>query len=479
MLPWEEAIVRALFGTLLADGRRQFRRAYIEVPKKNGKSALAAGIALYLLLGEDEPGAEIYSAAADRDQAALVFNVARDMVAASPALAEHVHVYRNSIVRPATAGSYRVLSADVPTKHGINAHGIVFDELHAQQKRDLWDTLIPATAARRQPLTVAITTAGYDRTSICWEQHEYAERVLQGVIEDPSFYAVLYGAGKDDDWTAPAIWRKANPSLDETVTTEYLAAECQRAQRSPAYENAFRRYHLNQWTEQVSRWMPMDAWRACEGVEVADADLVGVPAFAGLDLGQTDDFTAWVVVFVLPDGRIATRARYWLPHAALERHPLRPYGVWRDHGALTVTEGNVTELDRVEADLLDDCRRWAIREVAYDARGALSIALHLQGQGVVVVDQAQGFPLNEPLRRILELVHQGKLAHGGDPILTWMASNMVVRTNVKGEIRAAKESAGDKIDGMVALAMALGRAIRNQVDPEESAYADGHGLVTV
>lgn len=479
LLPWQEAIIRALFGTLRPDGLRQYRRCYLEIPRKNGKSALAAGIALYLLLGEDEPGAEIYSAAVDREQAAIVFRSAREMVEASPVLMEHVELYRNVILRPATGGTYRVLSADVATKHGLNAHGIIFDELHAQPDRELWDVLTTATGARRQPLTVAITTAGYDRHTICWDQHEYAERVLNGVFTDAEFYGLLYAASREDDWTSPATWAKANPSLDRTISSEYLASECLRAQRSPAYLNSFLRYHLNVWTEQISRWMPMEAWRACGGVEVADEDLVGLPAFGGLDLGVTEDFSAFVIVFLLADGRVALRARYWLPSAAVLAHPERPYAVWERTGALQVSEGNATDLDAVEADVFAWCRRFGVAEVAYDAKHATGLALHLQNQGLTMIDQPQGVQLNEPLRKILELVHAGKLVHGDEAILTWMASNMVVRTNYKGEMRPDKDSAGDKIDGMVALAMAIGRAIRHQTGTEESAYADGHGLVTV
>jgi phage terminase large subunit-like protein len=478
VLPWQRALIDDLFGTLLPDGRRQYRRVYCEIPKKQGKSAFAAGIALYLLLGENEPEAEIYSAAVDREQARIVFAQARRMVETSPELARHVEVFSNALVRTATGGSYRVLSADVPTKHGINAHGVIFDELHALPNRELWDVLQGATAARRQPVTLAITTAGFDRESIGWEEHDRAQRILAGTVEAPDELAVIYAAGPDDDWTDPAVWAKANPSLGVTVRPEFLEAECRRAQLSPAYENTFRRYHLNQWTEQVSRWLPLDAWATCSAA-VDDADLEGAPCYAGLDLGQTEDFSALVLVFVLPDGRWATRTRYWLPAKALERYPHRPYAVWQRQNRLTVHEGDTTTFDAVGADVLEECQRYGVRELAYDKRFATQIAQRLTGAGIVAVDTPQGFQLNEPLRKLLELVLAGKLAHGADPVLAWMAGNMVVRTGTRGEIRPAKDAAKDKIDGIVALAMAIDRAIRSDSQPpEESAYAD-HGLVTV
>lgn len=477
-LPWERDLLATLFGTFRPDGLRRYRRCYVEIPKKNGKSALAAGIALYLLLGEDEPRAEIYSVAADRDQARLVFGTAKAMLDMSPGLAEHAQIYRDSIVRPATGGVYKVVSADAPTKHGVDAHGIIFDELHAQRDEELWRTLWGATAARRQPLTFAITTAGYDRHSICWEQHDYATKVRDGVIEDDEYLPVLYAAAPADDWKDPATWAKANPSFGETVREEYLAAECRRAVASPAYENSFKRFHLNLWTEQISRWLPLDAWLACEAA-VDDADLVGLEAYGGLDLGETDDFTAFVLVFLLPDGRIATRSWFWIPQATLEKRPLRPYAVWQRAGRLIVTEGASTEADVIERDVLARCQEFGVREVAFDKRFAYQMAQHLIGAGVTMIDTPQGWSLNESLRKLLALVTEGKLAHGGDPVLTWMASNVVVRTGTKGEIRIDKPGAADKIDGIAALTMALDRVVRHEGGEGESAYADGHGLVTV
>src|SRR3990172_1426667 len=236
--------------------------------RKNGKSTLAAGIALYLLFMDDEAGAEVYGAAADPEQAAIVFNLGSQMAGESPELAQRCERFKRSIVVPETSSVYRVLSADVPTKHGLNAHGVILDELHAQPNRNLWDVLVTATGARRQPLVVAITTAGYDRESICWEQHEHARQILEGIIEDDEYFAYIRSADEKDDWTDPKTWRKANPNLGVSVQESFLAAECRRAQLTPAYENTFRRLLLDQWTQQKVRWLPMEAWDACDGQAV-------------------------------------------------------------------------------------------------------------------------------------------------------------------------------------------------------------------
>ena len=248
--PWQrDQVIRPLFGMKRGDGSRRYRRAYIEIPRKNGKSTIASGIALLLLLADGEPGAEVFSAAADRAQASIVFDQAKQFVEGSPILSREVRVYRSHLAVPKTNSVYRVLSADAFTKHGLNAHGIVVDELHAQPNRELWDVLATSMGARRQPLMVAITTAGYDRNSICWEQHEHARQVLAGTIDDPEYFAYIAAAEESDDWTAPATWYRANPSLGATVSESYLAGECARALSSPAYQNTFRRLYLNQWTQ--------------------------------------------------------------------------------------------------------------------------------------------------------------------------------------------------------------------------------------
>jgi phage terminase large subunit-like protein len=322
LLDWQwREVVAPLFGWKRADGTRRYRRAYIEVPKKNGKSALFSGLSLYLLAADGEPGAEVYSAAVDRDQASIVFNEAANMVEVSPQLSSRLNVVRSMkrIVMPRSRSFYKALSADVPAKEGLNAHAVLIDELHAQKTRLLWDTLRYTGAARRQPLHLSITTAGFDHHSICWEQHDYAEKVLDGTIEDSSFLPFIAAAGAEDDWTSPEVWRKANPSFAVTINPEQFAEDCREAQESPAKENSFRRYRLNQWTEQEVRWLNMEKWDACA---TPLGDLGRRPCYAGLDLSSTTDITALVLVFPNED-RYDVLPLFWVRAPEVSRQAPR------------------------------------------------------------------------------------------------------------------------------------------------------------
>lgn len=463
---WQQQLVRELFGWKQQDGSRRFRRAYIEIPRKNGKSTLAAGIGLFLLFADNEPGAEIYSAAADRDQAAIVFDVAKTMVESSPQLQRISDVFKRSIVVPGTRSSYKVLSADAFTKHGLNAHGVVFDELHAQPTRELWDVLTTSMGARRQPMFVAITTAGFDRESICWEQHEYARQVLAGIIDDPTFFAFIAAADDADDWTAQETWAKANPGLGVTVKLDYLQAECRRAQQTPAYQNTFRRLHLNQWTQQSVRWLDLAAWDACAMPVVAD-DLVGRPCYGGLDLATTVDVAAFVLVFPpVDEGEpFQVLPYFWIPgHNVVEkgRQNRVSYDGWVRAGLLTATEGTAIEYEMIRATIEKLGERFNIREIAFDRWGAIQMTQQLEGAGFTVVAMGQGFAsMAAPTKELLRLVTTKQLAHGGNPVLRWMADNMIVQQDPAGNVKPDKGKSTAKIDGIVALIMALDRATRH------------------
>ena len=467
LLPWQKKIVRDIFGWKRADGTRRYRTVYIEVPRKNGKSNLAAGLALYMLFLDDEPGAEIYSAAADTDQAAIVFDLAKQMVEASPALSARSEVYKRSIVVPATNSVYRVVSADAYTKHGFNAHGVVFDELHAQPNRELWDVLTTATGARRQPLVIAITTAGYDRESICWEQHEYARKVAEGIIEDDSFYPAIWAADEEDDWLDEEVWKKANPSLGHTLKWEYLRGEARRAEQSPAYQNTFRRLHLNQWTQQETRWLPMEAWNACAH-EVDEEALAGQVCYGGLDLASSVDIAAFEIVFPPKEegGLWRVVSRFWIPEENIIERARRdrvPYDAWVRDGYITATPGNVIDYAFIMAEIERLGEVYDIREIAFDRWGAVQISTALEERGFTMVQFGQGLrSMSPPTKELLRMVLDGKLAHGGHPVLRWMADNMVVDTDPAGNVKPNKKKSREKIDGMVALIMALDRATRHQ-----------------
>lgn len=473
---WQrDELIQPLFGWKRPDGSRKYRTAYVAIPRKNGKSSICAGIALYLLFSDREPGAEIYSAAADRDQAAIVFDVAKQMVEASSELQRRCELYRRSIVVPSTGSSYKVLSADAYTKHGLNAHGIIFDELHAQPNRELWDVLTTSTGARRQPLTVAITTAGYDRHSICYEQHSYAEKVRDGIISDPSFLPVLYQAGTEDDWQAEATWRKANPSLGVSVKLDYLAQEAKRAAESPAYQNTFRRLHLNQWTEQAERWLSMDRWDACSAT-VSPEDLEGRDCFAGLDLASTTDIASLALVFPGDDGVFDALAFFWVPEDGVRLRSRRdkvPYETWAAAGLIRPTEGDVIDYDRIRADINELGKVYRIREIAIDRWAATQITTQLQGDGFTMVPFGQGFAsMSAPTKELEKLVLGEQLAHGGNPVLRWMASNVAVRQDPAGNLKPDKSRSSEKIDGIVALIMAVDRATRHDGSDGKSVYEE-------
>lgn len=482
---WQrDEIIRPLFGWKReSDGTRRYRIAYIEVPRKNGKSTLAAGIALLLLFADDEPGAEVYSAAADRDQASIVFDEAKRMVEGSPQLARRSEMYKRSIIMPGTYSAYRVLSADAHTKHGLNAHGVVFDELHAQPNRELWDVLTTSTGARRQPVTVAITTAGYDRESICWEQHEYARQVRDGIIEDETFLPVIYAADMEEDWLDEEVWAKANPNLSVSVKLDYLRNEARRAKQVPAYQNTFRRLHLDQWTQQETRWLPMKDWNAC-ATPVDQGLLRGAPCYGGLDLASTSDIASFLLCFPSEPGEeehFAWLPFFWIPKENMVERARKdrvPYDAWVRQGLITATEGNVIDYGYIIRDIEALGERFNIEEIAFDRWGAFQVSQALQGAGFTMVGFGQGFrSMAGPTKELLRLVLDGKLAHGGHPVLRWMADNMMVSSDAAGNVKPNKAKSREKIDGIVAGIMALDRAVRH-LGKKRSVYED-RGLEVV
>ena len=482
---WQrEQIIKPLFGwKRRGDGTRRYRMAYIEIPRKNGKSSLAAGIALLLSFADGEAGAEVFSAAADRDQASIVFDEAKNMRNASPELVSRSEVYKRAIVVPSTGSTYRVLSADAYTKHGLNVHGVIFDELHAQPNRDLWDVLKTGTGARRQPLIVMITTAGFDRESICWEQHEYARQVLAGIIPDDEFFAFIAAADEMDDWLDEATWRKANPNLGVTIKLDYLRAEAQRAEMSPAYQNTFRRLHLNQWTQQETRWLPMAAWERCTGPANAK-QLAGMTCYGGLDLASNSDIASLGLVF--PDDNDADRFlalwKFWIPREKMierARKDRVPYDAWVREGLITATEGNVIDYGTIVRDVEMLGEQFHIEEIAFDRWGAFQISQQLEALGFTMVAFGQGFvSMSAPTKELLRLVLNGNLAHGGNKVARWMADNLVVSTDPAGNVKPNKQKSREKIDGIVALIMALDRAMRHGFQDAGSVY-ETRGLLTV
>ncbi len=486
LIDWQEQIIRDLFGVLKPNGYRQFNTAYIEIPKKQGKSELAAAVALLLLCGDGEERAEVYGCAADRNQAKIVFDVAVDMVRFCPALSKRVKILESQkkITYLPTNSSYQVLSADVANKHGFNTHGVIFDELHTQPNRKLFDVMLQGSGdARMQPLYFLITTAGNDTNSICYEVHQKAIDIAEGRKVDPTFYSVIYGADEDEDWTDPKVWKKANPSLGITVGIDKVKAACESAKQNPGEENAFRQLRLNQWVKQSVRWMPMDKWDAC-AFPVSEDELEGRICYGGLDLSSTTDITAFVLVFPPLDeeDKYYILPYFWIPEETLDLRVRRdhvPYDLWERQGTLMTTEGNVVHYGYIEKFIEQLGERFNIREIAFDRWGAVQMVQNLEGMGFTVVPFGQGFKdMSPPTKELMKLVLEEKIAHGGHPVLRWMMDNIFIRTDPAGNIKADKEKSTEKIDGAIATIMGLDRAIRCGNDTGASVY-DSRGLLFI
>ena len=471
LLPWQEKIIREVFGTVRDDDptQRQYTSAYIEIPKKNGKSELGAAIALNMLVNDDEWKAEVYSCAADRQQAAIVFDVAVDMVKQSPALMKRIKIVPSTkrMVYQPTGSIYQVLSSKVATKHGLNVSACIFDELHTQPTRALYDVMTQGSGdARKQPLWFFLTTAGTDRNSICWEVHQKALDILEGRKDDPRFYPVLFGLPDEADWTNEQNWYRANPSLDYTISIDKVRDAYRKALETPADENMFRQLRLNQWVKQSVRWMPMDKWDDCGGV-VSPYDLEGRACYGGLDLSSTSDLTTLVLVFPPSDETepFIVLPFFWLPEETLQLRVRRDhvmYDKWEKQGYLMTTEGNVVHYGFIEQFICQLGERFNIREIAYDRWNATMMVQALQDDGFTMVPFGQGYKdMSPPTKELMRLVLEHKINHGGHPVLRWNMDNAFVRTDPAGNVKIDKEKSTEKVDGAVALVMALDRAMKN------------------
>ena len=480
LLQWQDRIIRDVFGTVKENGYRQYNTAYVEIPKKNGKSELAAGVALYMTCGDGEWGAEVYGCASDRQQASIVFDVAVDMVDQCPALKKRIKPVMSvkRLVYKPTNSFYQVLSAEAYTKHGLNVHAVIFDELHAQPNRELFDVMTKGSGdARTQPLFFLITTAGTDRNSVCFEQHQKAEDIILGRKIDPTFYPVIYGASDDADWSSEKVWYQANPSLGHTIDIEKVWNAYLSAKDNPAEENIFRQLRLNQWVKQSTRWMQMEKWDNC-AFPVDERELIGRECYGGLDLSSSIDITAFVLVFPPRDDaeKYIILPYFWIPEENMNLRVRRdhvPYDIWEKQGCLMTTEGNVIHYGFIENFVDELGKKFHIREIAFDRWGAVQMVQNLEGLGFTVVPFGQGFKdMSPPSKRLMELVLEKKIAHGGHPVLRWMMDNIFVRTDPAGNIKPDKEKSTEKIDGAVATVMALDRAIRNEGNARGSVYDD-------
>jgi len=482
---WQARIIHKLFGTLKPDGFRQYRTCFIEVPKKNGKSELGAAIALKLLCADGEIGAEVYSVASDKEQAGIIFRKAAQMVRNSEELSDRLKIIdsQKRIVDYSTNSYYRVLSSDVETKHGFNPHGVIFDELHTQPNRRLWDVLTVGTdAARKQQVVFVMTTSGFDRNSIGWEVHEHATKIKNKIYDDPRFLPFIYGVPEDANWQDENEWIKANPSLGKIFDIDNLRFEFQEAKAIPAKQNEFRRLRLNQWTQQSIKAIDMDLWAENSDGQISEENLLGRRCYGGLDLASVSDFIAWVMVFPRDDDpdEIDVLSRFWCPEAMakdIRNRYMSQYQVWARHGYLTLTQGNAVDYGFVKKQILEDAKKFNLIDLNVDRLfQGQQLSSELIQEGLTVIALGQGFlsmiaPCNEFERRLL----QKKIHHGNNPVLTFCADNLMWEEGPAGHKPDKKNSQG-KIDGVVALIMAIDRENRHENGP--SVYSQ-RGVIAI
>ena len=483
LLPWQEQLIRDIFGIVKPDGNRQFRTAFVEICKKVGKSELAAAVALYLLYADNEPSAEVYGAAADRQQASIVFDVAKQMVEMSPALMKRSKLMgaTKRIVNYSNAGYYQVLSAEVGGKHGFSVSGLVFDEIHTQPNRQLYDVLTKGSSdARQNPLHFIITTAGNDRHSIAYELHTKAVDILEGRRVDPTFYPVVYGLKDDEDWEDEANWYNVNPSLGYTVDIERLRDAYREAKQNPADEITFKWLRCNMWVSSTVAWIPDAIYM--RGNEPIDMDaLAGRDCYAGLDLSSTGDITALVLIFPPRDEeeKYVLLPYFWIPEETIPRRVKAnsvPYDIWEKQGYIMSTEGNVIHYDFIEKFIMDLSEKYHILEIAVDRWNATQMIQNLEGEGFTIIPFGQGFSsMSAPTKEFYRLLMEGRIIHGGNPVLRWMAGNVVIDTDPAGNIKVTKAKSKEKIDGIVAAIMALDRCIRQE--GQSGSVYDERGLL--
>ena len=465
--PWQVFILHTTFSWKTTEGIRRFRRVYIEVPRGNGKSSLSSGVALFCLCGDREPGAEVYSFATTRDQAKIVFGDAKEMARQNPKLkrAFDLQVLATSLYVPKTNSYFQAKSAEGSTLDGLNTHLAVIDELHAHKTRAVYDVVETSLGKRCNSLMWVITTAGFDTAGICYEVRSFVKQILNKEAQDESQFGIIYGLDEGDDWTSEEALQKANPNWGVSVRPEIITSLQAKAIARPSAANNFKTKHLDVWCSAASSWMDMPAWNLCRR-SIALSDFEGFDCYMGLDLGAKNDLTAKVLVFpVEENGRLNyyVFGTYYAPRAALLKSGNSQYDGWETLGYLKVTEGAVTDFNQIEADILEDCSRFRVKSVAYDPWQATQLATRLSDNDVPMVEYRNTVQnMSDPMKWLEALVQDKRLIHEGDPALTWMMGNVVAKRDFKDNVFPRKEVYENKIDGAVALIMALGLCVNEE-----------------
>ncbi len=480
--PFQKTIVRDLFGWKYRDsGLRRFRTAYICLPRKNGKSTLISAIALYMTIADGEPSAETYVCAFDRSQAGIIFDVASGMVRADKQLNTHLKVFKNSIIHEKSNSSFKALSSEASSKYGYNASCCIMDEAFTQKDSSLWDALTTSVASRRQPMNICITTAGFNRESFCFRLEEYGRKVSEGVIEDSSFYYVKFYCPMDVDWDSEEALRLANPALESgVVKLDYLKREQEKAVKMPSYENTFRMLHLNQWMSSASKWLSDAQWMECNFEEVTLEQFKGQRVWCGLDLASVRDVSCLVLLAEI-DEKLVCLPYFWTPKETAfvrSRRDGVDYIGWEKENLMELTEGDVTDYNYIKERIKEIAEVVNIQEIAYDRWNSSQLVIDLTEDGLPMESYGQGFAsMSAPTKELEKLILGKQINHAGNKVLRWMCSNLAMKTDPAGNIKMDKSKSSEKIDGMVALVMALGCYMND--DSSDSSTYDDRGIVWI
>ena len=468
-LPWQiNEVLKPVFGLVDDQGRRIIRTCMVWIPKKNGKSTLAAALALYLLMWDEEPYSEVISAAADKQQARIVYQMAVDIaLAAHPSIERTLAIGKESIEHAPSGSRYYAVSSDVKGRHGPNLHGLIFDEIHTQPKRDLWDTLSPAGAARKQALVMGLSTAGVDKESIGYELYDYSRRIVENDVQNPSFHGVIYEAPEEADWTDPKVWGSANPGMGHSVQEDFLRNECLMAQGIPSRQASFKRLHLNMWVQDNATYLPMDRWDRCIGGSVEPE--AGAACYGGLDLSSTKDLTAWTLVFPQVNDAGVTilrvQCKIWCPEARLTAKDniyAAQYRQWAEAGWLTPIPGDRIEYQPIIDQVVKDSEDYWLCSASldYDWQGE-HMAQELQGEGVTIYPFRMGYrSFSLPTKKTEKLISDLRIDHQGNPCLRWQAQNTAITEDAMENVKPNKKESQGRIDSIVALIMAVERWAR-------------------
>jgi len=484
LIPWEVDLIKKVFGTLNEDGKRKYRTLYLEIGKKNGKTSLCSAIALYMLLADGEANAEVYVAACDRQQASILYDASVNLIETNKTLSKVTKTIRSTkrIVYPKTGSFYQVLSSDVKSKSGLNVSCVIMDEIWTYPNADLAKMLTTGSGdAREEPLFIYLTTAGNKLSGYGWDMHQKAKDILSGRRVDETFLPIIYGLEDTDDWEDEQNWYKANPSLGYTISIERVREHYLQAKQDPVEETLFRQLRVNQWIKQELKWMSMQVWDEC-AFEVNPVSLLGRVCYGGLDLSSTTDVTAFVLVFPprTENEKYVVLSYFWIPKDNMDKRVRRdkvPYDIWEKQGFIKTKEGNVVHYAFIEAFIEELGMKYNIQEIAFDRWGAIQMSQNLDYMGFKVIPFGQGYKDFSPAtKELMKLTLEKRIAHGGNPVLRWMADNISVKTDAAENLKPDKEKSVERIDGIVAMIMALDRAKRNI---ETKSVYDERGLLTI